>query len=151
MLTAKFLHRSIVKRLGLGQTQHFATLLVVEKLAMLVEQLKRIPLLGIVRSGDDNATTRFLPHHCKFGGGSRGQTDVHHVKTHAGERTHYQIEHHATAQAGITAYDYHIALHRTVVTHILRIGRGKLDDVQRSQAITSRATNGATNSRYRLD
>ena len=85
----------IVKVLGFGQTQHFFTLGIGQELAVVVEQLERIPLLGIMGSGDDDTATSVLAHDSQFGGRRSGQTDIHDIKAHARECTHNSVEDHA--------------------------------------------------------
>ena len=96
LFTAQVVHIGIIKILGLGQPQDFLALGIGEEFTIVIEELERIPLLGIVRCGDDDTAAGLFAHHGQLGRGSGGQTDVHDIKAHARECTHHRIEYHAS-------------------------------------------------------
>ena len=136
-------NRGEIKVLDLGQSQHFLALGIGQEFTVMVKKFERIPLLGIVRCGDNDATTSVFAHHSKFGSGRGGQSDVHHVKPHSHECAHNGIEHHAARQAGVASHNDNIGLDRRVATHERCISRRKLHDIQWREAITGTTTDGA--------
>ena len=98
-------HIGIVKVLGFGKTQHFLALGIGEEFTVVIEKFKGIPLLGVVRCRDDDASACVLTDDCQFGRGRGGEADVDHVKAHAHERSNHRVEHHASRQACITPDD----------------------------------------------
>ena len=85
LLASQVVHVGIVKVLGLSETEYFLALGIGEEFAIVVEKLEGIPLLGVVRSRDDDAATSVLTHYRQFGGRSGGKADVDHIKAHAHE------------------------------------------------------------------
>ena len=146
-LTAQVVHVGIVKVLGFGQAQHLLALGIGQELAIVVQQLEGVPLLGVVGCGDDDATTGMLTHHSKFGCGGCGKADVDHIKAHTHEGTDYGIEHHTARQTGVTSDNDNIGLDGRIAAHKRGIGRSEFDDIEGREAIASLAADGASYSR----
>ena len=77
-----------------GYPQHFLTFGVVEEFAFGVEQFQRIPLAGIVRGCEYEATLCVLGHYGYFGGRGGGKSYVDYVASDSLEGTAYEVAYH---------------------------------------------------------
>ena len=73
---------------------------------MLVEQLEGVPLLGIVRGGQDDASVSLLEDHGHLHSGGGGQAGVDHVYSAGPQGAADDLVHHWTRDAGVAAYHY---------------------------------------------
>ena len=67
-----------------------------QEFAFLVEELQCVPLAGVMAGGDDDTAAGAFHRDSQLCGRSRGQSDVHHVETHAHKcTTNYMAYHFA--------------------------------------------------------
>ena len=66
---AELIHGGEVELPALGAVKDGLPLGGVQELSLLVEELERVPLAGVVRRGEDDATVRVREDHGHFGGG----------------------------------------------------------------------------------
>ena len=151
LLASQMIHIGAVEIFGFGKPEHLLALGVGQELAVVIEQLQRIPLLGVVRGSDDDAATGFLAHYSQFGGRRCGQPDVDNVEAHAREGAHHQVEHHPARHTGVAAHHDNIRADRAVTPHKGGIGRSEFHNVERRQSVACAAPDGAANSRNRFN
>ena len=145
---AQFVHLCILKGFGLRNAQHFVAFLLVEELTLLVQQLQGVPLLGVMRSGQDDAAAGAFHGHGQFGSRSGGKVDVHHIPAHTHQGTDHHVLHHFSGKAGVTSYHNFITLHCTRLANQGRISRCELHDIQRVQPFTGLSANSTADAGY---
>ena len=150
-VVAHVVHVGEVEIFGLGNGQNLLTLGFVEELALMVEQLQRIPMARIVRRGDDDAAVGLEPAHGQFRGRRGGKADIDHVVAHAHERAADDVFHHLARDAGIAPHDDAIVLRLGRATNERGIGRCKFHDIKWIQRVAGTSANGAANAGNRFD
>ncbi len=95
----------IVEVLGFGYRQHLVSFFLVQELTLLVQQLQRVPLLGVVRCRQDYAATGTFHRHCHLGRGRCRQTYVHDIPAHSHQCACHDITHHASRDACVATHD----------------------------------------------
>ena len=134
-----------------GKSKHLLTIFVGQELATSIEQLQRIPLLGIVRSGDDNTTIGLMRSDCHLDTRSGTEIDIDNISTATDQRALNQAHNHLTRDAGITTYDDLNALFATAFLDETRVSYCILYDIDRSKVFTLNATDCAANTRDRFN
>ena len=143
-VSAYMIDISIVEVLLLCHGEHGVAVVLGEELALVVEQLERVPLARVVAGGDDDATCRMAHADGQFGGRGRGKPDIEHVIAHSYQCAADHQSDHVARDARVAAYHDTVAARRVALTDKLGIRRGKLDDVQRVERIAGRASDGST-------
>ena len=118
-----------------GRLQHLRAILRREEFTLVVEQLQRIPLTGIMTGRDDDAAIGSGHRHGQFGGRCRSQSDVHHVETHAHERAAYDVLHHLARDASVATYNDFVAAARRMFANERGVGRREFHNVERVERI----------------
>ena len=108
-----------------------------EQFALAVEEFEGIPVLGIVRGGDDDAAIGMGSTHGKGCGGRGGEADVDHLAAHGHEGAHNDVAHHGARLSGI-APDDHLS-----GTQKQGEGRGIFHDVKRVKAFVGVSADGS--------
>lgn len=75
-VSAYMIDISIVEVLLLRHGEHGVAVGLGEELALVVEQLERVPLARVVAGGDDDATCSMTHTYGQFGGRGRGKPDI---------------------------------------------------------------------------
>ena len=104
-ILSEVLYVGILKVFVLGNGEHFATVGCGEELALLVEQLQRVPLTRIVTGGDDDAAVGTTHAHGQLCGRCGGVAYVEHIIAHAHQCAAHHLTHHGTRDAPVAAYD----------------------------------------------
>ena len=141
------IHIGIFKILSLGNTKHLVAFLLVEKLSLLIEQLKRIPHTWIVTGSDDDTTTGSLHGNSYLSGGCGGQSDIYHIKAHTHKGTTHHILDHFARDTGIPAHHDLVAGNLCGLTYECSISRSKLHYIQRIECITRTTSYRSTDAR----
>ena len=92
--TSQLFNGSIVEVLGLGDSQYLSTIGSRQELTIAVEELQGIPLCGIVRGSNDNATVGLVPANGQLGGRRGGQANIDNLVAHANEGAADHVTHH---------------------------------------------------------
>ena len=80
---SQLVHFGKDKRLTLCDSEHFFSFLVVEELALLVEQLECVPLLWVMTGGEDNSSSCFFAYNSQLGGRSGGESYIDYIISHS--------------------------------------------------------------------
>ncbi len=109
-VAAEMVHIGKLKVFTFGNSEHLVAIVFGEKFPFMVEQFQSVPMAGIMRGCDDDATGCPAHAHGQFGGGSGGGTDVDHIISHAHERATNHVFHHEPRNAGIAAHNNLVAV-----------------------------------------
>ena len=128
---------------GLGHPLEGLAFGIGEEFALFVQELEGVPLLGIVRGGEDDAAVGVLEKDGHFGRRSRGQAGVDHVDAAGQERTAHHVVDHFAGNARIAAdHDFQPFLVRILHLELAGISRRESYDVNGRQSIAHGAANG---------
>ena len=103
---AQRIHIAVLEPLAVGYLNQFRTLGGIEELPVLIEQLEGIPLLGIVRSRQDDTSVGLLEDHGHLHSRSGGQTGVDHVYAAGSQGSADYLVHHGARDTGITSHHH---------------------------------------------
>ena len=144
---ADFVHLREVELHILRKRQNSLTLSIIQELTTLVQELQCVPLLGIVRSGDDDTAISLVTNHSHLRSGGSAETYVDNIHTTSEERSLDQIVHHLTRDSGITTHDDRKALSAIFLVHKTCIRSGKFHHIDRGQIITRHASDSTSDTR----
>ena len=130
---------SIAEVLFLSNLKHFVAVGSCQELAFAVQQLQGIPLAGVMRRRDDDASIGTAHTDSQFGGGCGGIAYVDDVEAHAYECSAHYVTYHSPRNTAVAPY-HNLA---RLAGYEGGIGRCELDDIQRVQGI-SRASADST-------
>jgi len=108
-IAAEMIHVGKLKIFFLGNGQHLLTIIVGQKLALVVEQFQRVPVSRVMACGNDDTPLGFCNPHGKLRSGGRGQSDVDHIVAHSHQRTADHAFHHLARDAGVTPHNNLVA------------------------------------------
>ena len=131
------------KCLGGSDAQHLGTLGSVEELTLGVQQLQGIPLAGVVRGGEDDASAGAGHGDGQLGGGCRGQADVEHVEAHAHERAADTLAHHLARDAGVASHNDVVGRSAISLADERGVCRRELGDVKGVEPLAGHSAYGA--------
>ena len=103
---AQRIHIAVREAFAVGYLNQFRTLGGIEELPVLIEQLEGIPLLGIVRSRQDDTSVGLLEDHGHLHSRSGGQTGVDHVYAAGSQGSADYLVHHGARDTGITSHHH---------------------------------------------
>ena len=132
---------------ALGQAQHLVALGGVDELALGVEQLQGVPMLRVVRGGDDNAAVGLLVDNGHLGGRRRGKAGLDDVDAHTDKGAYNQTVDHSARQTGIATDNECKTLARLPALQEGGKSRSEFNDIDRAQALACGTANGAANTR----
>ncbi len=141
----------VEEALVLGQSQHALALGVVQELAPGVEQLQRIPLPGVMRSGDDDAAVGPVADHGHLGSGSGAEAHVDYIRAAAQQRALDQVVHHLARDAGVAAHHDSQSFAVVLLCHEAHVCRRKFHHVDRREVLSDRAADGSANTGDRFN
>ncbi len=150
-IRAELVHFGKVELFSFGNTKHFIALLLVQELSFLIQKFQGIPLLGIVRSSQDDTSAGTFHGNSQFGSRSRSQIDVHYIPAHTHERAYHHILYHLARDACITAYYNFVAFYCTRFADKRSVCRSKLHNVERVQPLACTTAYCSADSRDRFD
>ena len=135
----------------LGKSKHLLTVLVGQKFATCIEQFQRIPLLGVVRSSDDDTSVSLMRCYSHLDTWCGTEIDIDHVCTTTDQRTFNQAHYHLTRNSGIATHHDLNALFTTALLNETSVSYCILNDVNRRKIFALNATNRTTNTRDRFN
>jgi hypothetical protein len=112
-----------------------------DKFPFVIQQLQRIPFLGIVTRRQDNTAGSLLSRYRQFDGRRRRQAQVDHVQPQTPQGAHHQGAHHLPADPAVTA-DYDL-FPLICLQDPAAVGGGKFYNVQRRQVLSRSSPNRA--------
>ena len=133
----------------LAQRQHLLAVFIRNKLALVVEQFQRVPLLGVVRGREDDAAARVFSRHGHLYSRRGAQAQVDNMNAQALQRGRNQPAHHIAREAGVAADNDGVVLR--LLKHPGAEGSGVFYHVDGRQAFAGRAANGAPDAGNRFD
>ena len=101
---------SEVKVAVISEAHYFSCFFGGKEFALFVEELKRIPLTGIVARCDDNTTYSLFHSHGEFSSRRRSKTDVYNIEAHTHERTTNCLTYHFARDTCVTTNDNLLAV-----------------------------------------
>ena len=125
----------------LGQSEHQLTLLSIEELTLLVEELERIPLLRVVRCGDDDTTVSLVCDNCHLGTRCGAETYIDYIHATTEECTLDDVVHHLARDTCVATYDDTQLLGLILACNKASVGDSKLNDVDWSEVFTHLSAN----------
>ena len=140
-----------IVELLLGHSQHLLALGIGEELAAAVEQLQGVPLPGVVRRRDDDATVGPVHDDSHLGPGRRAEARIDHVGTAGEQRALDQVGDHFPRDAGVAPDDNDGLAALGARGNQPHVGRGELHDIGRRQVLARRASDRTADARNRLD
>ena len=129
------INRGVVECLLLGQREDAFALGVIEELTVLVEQLERIPLLGVMRGGDNDAAVGLVCNYCHLGARGGAESDVDDVGAASHECAFDDVVDHGARDAGVAADNDCETFASVLLAHEANVRRCELDDVDRGQVV----------------
>ena len=148
---AEAVNVSILKILSCSDVEHLVAVVLRQELTLLVEQLERIPVAGVVAGGDDDTTCSTTPLHGELCGRRSGQADVHHIVANTHERTTDHVLHHLTRDTCVASNHDLVACRLAATADEGGVSRCKLHNVKRVQSVARTASDGTTDARNRFD
>ena len=86
-----------------GDTDHLVAFGCVDEFATGVEQFEGVPVLGVVRSGDDDASVGVFVDDAHFGGGGGAEACFDNIDAHALQGSDHETVDHGARETGITS------------------------------------------------
>ena len=141
----------IVDFAAVSETQHLLALGVGDELALAVQQLEGVPVLGVVAGGDDDAAVAVAVDDGHLGGRRGAQAGLQHVDTHALQGAHHEAVHHGTAQTRVASHSQ--SQPTAGVGSFEESGKSgsELNDVEGCETLACGSADGAADSRDRFD
>ena len=150
-VSAQLVYFGVFESFGFGDAEHFVAFFLIQELSFFVQQLQGVPLLGVVRSGEDDTTTGTFHRNGQFSGRCGSQVDVDNVPSHTHQGTYHYVLYHFAGETGITAYYDLVAFYGTRFADECSISRCEFHDVKRVESLACTAANRSADSRDRFD
>ena len=116
-IAAQMVYISKFKLFSLSDTKNFISFFLIQKLSLFIQQLQGIPLFRVMACSQNNTATCAFHSNSQFGGRSRSQADVYHIKPHPHQGSAYHVLYHLTGDAGIASYYNFITLYSCCFTY----------------------------------
>ena len=140
-----------IKLLIFGQSQHALTLGIVQKLAFFVQKFECVPLLGVVRSGDNDTAISLMRNDRHLRTRSSTEANVDNINAATQERTLDDVVYHLARDTRITANNDSQTFSVILLSHKTGISRRKLHNVNRGEVVALPAAYCTSNAGNRFD
>ena len=135
---------SEVKVAVISEAHYFSSFFGGKEFALFVEELKCIPLTGVVARCDDDTTYSLFHSYSKFCSRRRSKTDVHNIEAHTHKRTTNSLAYHFARDTCVTTNDDLLAVSTNMLFTKTCISRNRLCNFNGVQGVSGTATDGAT-------
>ena len=150
-IVSEMIYICVFKILLLCNVQHGIAVGLGQELALVVEQLQRIPMAWIVAGRDDDAAIGATHAYGEFSSRRCCQADVKHIVAHTHQRAADNAAHHRTGDAGVTPHDNLVGRRLCTATDERSVSRSELHNVQGIQCISCAAANRTANAGNRFN
>ena len=123
-----------------------------QELALFIEEFQGVPLLGVMRGGEDDTAVGVFEADGHFRRGRGSQSGVDHVDAAGKERAGDHVVHHLSGDTGVAADNHFIPVFsREFQQELTGIGCREFDNVERGESVADRAADGTPDTGNGLD